>query len=92
MGIIYNEKTQEFHLYNDEISYLMKVMRNGQMGQLYFGKRVPQKEDYDYLTENKYRPVSPYVYEDEYSFTLEHLKQEYPSYGTTDFRMPAVEI
>ena len=38
MGIIFNEKTQEFHLYNHEISYLMKVMRNGQMGQLYFGK------------------------------------------------------
>jgi len=92
MGIIYNEKTQEFHLYNDEISYLMKVMRNGQMGQLYFGKRVPQKENYNYLTENCYRPVSAYVYEGEYSFSLEHLKQEYPSYGTTDFRMPAVEI
>ena len=92
MGIVYNEKTQEFHLYNGELSYLMKVMRNGQMGQLYFGKRVPQRENYDYLTENHYRPVSAYVYEDEYSFSLEHLKQEYPSYGTTDFRMPAVEI
>lgn len=92
MAITFNEKTKEFHLYNDQISYLMKVMRNGQMGQLYFGKRIPQKENYDYLTENAYRPVTSYVYEDEYSFSLEHLKQEYPSYGTTDFRMPAVEI
>ena len=74
MGIIVHEAAGVFHLCNDRISYLMKRMDNGQMGQLYFGKRVPQKEDYDYLTENKYRPVSPYVYEDEYSFTLEHLK------------------
>ena len=92
MGIIFNEKTQEFHLYNHEISYLMKVMRNGQMGQLYFGKRISMKDNYDYLTEICYRPTSSYVYENEYSFSLEHLKQEYPSYGTSDFRMPAVEI
>ena len=92
MGIIFNEKTREFHLYNSEISYLMKVMKNGQMGQLYFGKRVSQRENYDYLTEIRYRPTSAYVYENEYSFSLEHLKQEYPSYGTSDFRMPAVEI
>ncbi len=92
MGIIFNENTKEFHLYNNNISYLMKVLRNGQMGQLYFGKRVPHRDSYDYLIENRYRPVSAYVFDDEYSFTLEHLKQEYPSYGTTDFRMPAVEI
>lgn len=92
MGIFFNESTGEFHLFNEQISYLMKILRNGQIGQLYFGKRIPQKEEYSYLLENRYRPTSPYVYEGEYSFTLEHLKQEYPSYGTTDFRMPAVEI
>ena len=92
MGIIYREETGEFHLYNREISYIIKVLRNGQLGQLYFGKRIGQKDNYDYMIENAYRPTSPYVYEGEYSFTLEHLKQEYPSYGTTDFRMPAVEI
>ncbi len=92
MGIAFNESTKEFHLYNGQISYLMKVMRNGQMGQLYFGKRIPQKDNYDYLTENVMRPTTSYVYENEYSFSLEHLKQEYPSYGTTDYRMPAVEV
>lgn len=92
MGIFVNEKTGEFHLYNKEISYLFKVLRNKQLGQLYFGKRIPQKDNYDYMIENAYRPTTPYVYEGEYSFTLEHLKQEYPAYGTTDFRMPAVEI
>lgn len=92
MGIIFNSQTKEFHLYNQEISYLMKIMRNGQLGQLYFGARIPQKENYDYLTESLYRPVSSYVYENEYSFSLEHLKQEYPVYGTTDYRMPAMEL
>ena len=75
MGILFNEKTGEFHLYNNTISYMMKILRNGQMGQLYFGKRVALREDYGYLVENRYRPVSAYVYDDEYSFSLEHLKQ-----------------
>lgn len=51
MGVIFNEKTGEFHLYNENISYLMKILRNGQMGQLYFGRKVPQKNDYGYLIE-----------------------------------------
>ena len=81
MGILYHESTKEFHLFNSEISYLIKVLRNGQLGQLYFGKKVPQKEDYSYLLENRYRPVSAYVYDNEYTFSLEHLKQEWkPDY------------
>ena len=70
----------------------MKILRNGQLGQLYFGKKIPPKEDYGYLLENRYRPASAYVFDNDYSFSLEHLKQEYPAYGTTDFRMPALEI
>ena len=68
MGIIFNEGSKEFHLYNDRISYLMKVMRNGQMGQLYFGKRIPNKENYDYLIscilelDEAYRVVFEYKY------------------------------
>ncbi len=92
MGIIFCSQTGEFHLYNKEISYLMKILRNGQIGQLYFGGRLPRKEDYSYLLENRYRPATSYRYEGEYSFSLEHLKQEYPSYGTTDYRLPAFEI
>lgn len=36
MGIFYHESAQEFHLYNENISYIMKVLRNEQIGQLYY--------------------------------------------------------
>ena len=36
MGIIYEEKSRQFHLYNDKISYIMTCLPNGQMGQLYY--------------------------------------------------------
>ena len=29
MAIIFNEKTKTFHLYNEEISYLMTILPNG---------------------------------------------------------------
>ena len=92
MSIIFNEKSKEFHLFNNNISYIIKILRNNHLGQLYFGKRIHQRNNYDYLLENAYRPMSAYVYEGEYGFSLEHIKQEYPSYGTTDFKNPAYEI
>lgn len=92
MSIIFNEESKEFHLFNNNISYIIKILRNNQLGQLYFGKKIHQRDSYDYLLENAYRPMSAYVYEREYGFSLEHIKQEYPSYGTTDFKYPAYEI
>ena len=92
MSIIFNEKSREFHLFNNSISYIIKILRNNQLGQLYFGKRIHKRDNYDYLLENAYRPMTAYVYEGEYEFSLEHIKQEYPSYGTTDFKYPAYEI
>lgn len=92
MPITYNEKSREFHLYNNKISYLIKILANEQLGQLYFGKRIPNRKNHDYLVENTYRPVTSYVFDDDYSFSLGNVKQEYPAYGTTDQRRPALDI
>ena len=90
--IIFHEKTKTFHLYNDKISYLMCVLENGHMGQLYFGKKIHDKADFSYLVEKYGRPMTSYVYENDRTFSLEHIRQEYPVYGSTDYRHPAVEI
>ncbi|PLA94551.1 alpha-galactosidase [Ligilactobacillus salivarius] len=92
MPITYNEQSREFHLYNNKISYLIKILANEQLGQLYFGKRIPNRKNHDYLVENTYRPVTSYVFDDDYSFSLGNVKQEYPAYGTTDQRRPAFDI
>ena len=34
MNIIFNEQTREFHIFNNSISYVIKVLRNGQLGGL----------------------------------------------------------
>lgn len=92
MPITYNEQSREFHLYNNKISYLIKILANEQLGQLYFGKRIPNRKNHNYLVENTYRPVTSYVFDDDYSFSLGNVKQEYPAYGTTDQRRPALDI
>ena len=93
MSIFFDEKKQTFHLCNNEISYIMAVLPNGQMGQLYFGKHIHPERDYSHLLElATHRPVTAYLREDDRTFSLEHVKQEYGVYGTTDFRQPAVEI
>lgn len=92
MSIFYHETSQEFHLKNESISYIMKVLKNGQIGQLYYGSVIPDKEDFGYYIETMHRPMSSYLFEGNLTYSLEHLKQEYPSYGTTDYREPAFEI
>ena len=92
MSIFYHETSQEFHLKNESVSYIMKVLKNGQIGQLYYGSAIPDKEDFGYYIETMHRPMSSYLFEGNLTYSLEHLKQEYPSYGTTDYREPAFEI
>lgn len=92
MPIIYHEKTQTFHLYNEKISYLMKVARNGHLINLYFGKHVRDKEDFDYLFEKAHRGMSVATYQDDEFFCPDYMRLEYPCYGNGDFHSPAFEI
>lgn len=92
MSILFHENTQTFHLTNGQISYLMKVLPDGSLGQLYFGRAIRDRESFDHLLEMHPRPMSACVFEGDKRFSLEHCLQEYPVYGTTDFRRPAVEL
>jgi len=92
MPIIYHENSKEFHLYNNQISYIIKVLKNNQPGNIYFGKKVNDKESFGYLVKSKPRSMAACVFEDDPGFSLQHTMQEYPSYGTTDFRYPAFDL
>ncbi|MDY5986483.1 alpha-galactosidase [Sporofaciens sp. SGI.106] len=91
-NIIFHEDTKTFHLYNQKVSYIIQVLENGHLGQLYYGKKIHDKSDFSYLVEKYPRPMTSYIYEDDRTFSLEHIRQEYPVYGTTDYRHPAVEV
>ena len=92
MGIAVNQAGDTFHLYNQEISYIMKVLPNRQLGQIYFGKRIRIPEDCSYFLETSSRPMSSCVFDTDNRFSMEHIRQEYGVFGTSDYRMPATEV
>ena len=90
--IIVNEQNQSFHLTNGDVSYLFRVMEETKvLEHLYYGKAIQTLGSLDYLIEREVRP-SNNLYEGNHTTSLEHVKQEAPVYGTTDFRYPAVEL
>lgn len=92
MGIIFHEETKTFHLFNHHISYIMTVLPNHQIGQLYFGRKIHDRADFSYLLETAPRPMTSYLFENDRRFSLEHIRQEYGVYGSTDYRCPAVTV
>ena len=92
MSINVHQNGTLFHLTNQKISYLIQVLSDGSLGNLYFGKKVTDREDFQHLIENEYRPNTSYVNKGEVDFSREHLRQEYPVYGTTDYRHPALSV
>lgn len=90
--IIFHKETGQFHLCNERISYIIQVLKNGHLGQLYYGARVDDREDFSEYTDYAARYMTSYVYEGDWALSLEHMKQEYPVFGTSDYREPAVEI
>ena len=57
MSIIFHENTKEFHLTNGQVSYIMEIMENGQIGQLYYGKALRDRDSFQHLHEEKMRSL-----------------------------------
>ena len=90
MPILYHERTRTYHLYNDKISYLMQVMKNDQIANIYYGSKLNDREEFGYLIKTKYCSEAAYTSDEEdKKLSLQYIRQEYPSYGTSDFRYPA---
>ncbi|HAG69890.1 MAG TPA: alpha-galactosidase [Lachnospiraceae bacterium] len=91
MDIIFHEKTKQFHLCNDRISYIIGILPGGEPGNLYTGKRIHDREDFSRLIclEDRAMVVGA---KDNELFSLELNRQEYPFFGTSDFRTPAFEL
>ena len=91
MNIIWNKTSGQFHLYNDRISYILGVAPGGELTNLYFGRRIHDREDFSYVLFRMGMP-NVVVDADTESYSMELNRQEYPSFGTTDFGNPAFEV
>src|SRR5699024_6739637 len=92
MPITFNELTKEFHLQANNVSYIFKILENDQLGHLYYGKKLRHRDSFNRLNHFGHRPNTCYEYEGNLEFSLDLIKQEYPAYGTTDYREPAYQL
>ena len=91
MNIIYDSSTKTFHLHNKNMSYVMKVIKDGYLSHLYWGKKI-----------NKYNESNPIGFYDrgfcpnpdptDRTFSLDTIPHEYSAYGNGDFRTPAYQV
>lgn len=87
-----DEQSQFFHLHNQQISYIFRIVPEiGQLEQVYFGPVIQTPLDYRHLIARDLRPGNNQL-TDNYTSSLEHIRQEYPCFGTTDFRQGAYAI
>lgn len=87
-----HEQDLYFHLKNDHISYVFRVMEDtGILEHLYYGGSIADYDQFDWLLEREIRPGNNLV-AGKLLTSLEHIKQEMPVFGTTDFRYPALEM
>jgi alpha-galactosidase len=91
MLINFFEEQKVFHLKNEEISYVIKILKNGQLGHLYWGKKIEKAERLDRYDISQHRPYEAYALKDDTGFILENIAREYPSFGQSDFREPAYQ-
>jgi alpha-galactosidase len=91
MSIEFNHKTRQFHLFNQDISYVFYVMETGVLGHLYYGKKLPENRDCTYQKVNKFHVLK--VFTDDTNFiSYEDTMQELPVYGQGDYREEAIRI
>ncbi len=92
MSITYNEISKTFHLQAKDTSYVMGILETGDLLHLYWGKKIREDVDLSHLIRYEERGMEPYLSSEKKGLSLDMLCQEYPSYGHTDFRLPAYQI
>ncbi|GJM76272.1 hypothetical protein HMSSN036_84880 [Paenibacillus macerans] len=92
MPIFFDEAKGLFHLQSRNTSYMIQLVR-GYAAHAYFGAKLRQDGNLDELLTFKERAsFSPNPLPDDKTISLDTLPQEYPQYGTGDFRSPAYQV
>ena len=91
--ITFDEQTGIFHLHNKQVSYVLQLVRGRYLLHRYWGRAIREFRD-----ARAFQPIDrsfspqPAAYENERTFSLDVLPQEYPAYGHGDYRLPAYEV
>ncbi|MNM65433.1 Alpha-galactosidase [compost metagenome] len=92
MSIIFDEAKGLFHLQSRNTSYVIQLV-HGYPAHAYFGAKLRHDSNLEgLLTFQERASFSPNPIPEDKSISLDSLPQEYPQYGTSDFRSPAYQV
>ena len=91
MAIMFDEQTHTFHLRAGACSYVLQVYKQRYLVHRHFGARLHRTSMARPLFMVD-RSFSPNPEAGDPAFSLDTLPQEYPTYGMSDFRVPAIEV
>ena len=91
MAIVYDASSKTFNLATSKNSYILKVLDSNHVAHVYWGKKIKAK-NLDYVLRSKNWGSFLTNTDNIDDFMLEMTPQEYPGYGSTDLRTPAVEL
>ena len=92
MAIQYQKKEQLFTIHTAQTTYQMKVDRYGYLLHLYYGKRIEGSMEYLLTYADRGFSGNPYEVDEDRTYSLDALPQEYPCQGTGDYRNPALVV
>ncbi len=84
MTIDWDPETRQLHLRNDRISYVIRVLDDGSLGQTYVGGQLTGGRPYRHLDGAPFHGFSNRL--------GEPVRLEYPTQGRGDYRVPAVVV
>lgn len=87
--ISYNSDSKIFHLSTNNTSYVCGVFCNNVLLHLYWGAKIPEENDWDLYIRTYTRSFSG---ADLDKGSTSYLRMEYPTYGSADFRRPALDV
>lgn len=84
MAIEWRPEDRQFHLHNERISLVLRVLEDGSLGHLHLGPALPQGRTYRHLGPDPFEGFSNRV--------GESVPLACPTAGVGDFRVPAVTL
>ncbi|MGN8230943.1 alpha-galactosidase [Paenibacillus polymyxa] len=92
MNIHVNEALGLFHLQSKDCSYIIQLVE-GYPAHVYWGAQLHHDQSLASILELRERcSFSPTPVSSSRTISLDTLPQEYPQYGTSDFRQPAYQV
>ena len=91
MSIHFHEDLGIFHLQSDRSSYVIELVRGVYPAHAYWGRRIRDNRVLGLLERREEHPFADAVSRGCFVL-LDSLPQEYPGYGSGDFRQPAYQV